>query len=806
MEKKLKLTLIAFYTIASLGGIFFGYIISEVNQGKEIEKLATYQPTTPTRLYDINGIPFSELYRHKQELIQFRDIPPHVINAFLSVEDDNFYNHVGIDFIAIVRAAFVNVISGRIVQGGSTLTQQLAKTILQNRKKTLARKFLEALLTLQIEQEYTKDEILEIYFNLIYLGHGTTGISSAATVYFNKDVRDLDLVEAAILARLPKAPVKYSPFKNPDIAKRAHLEVLKAIAKNGFLKKEDVASLHEQFWKDYWSIVITQSPSRSTWGTRLQKAPYFTEWIRKDLEKRLGEETLYTGGLKVFTTLDIAKQEIAEEELVAALKKQDAIAFGASKGYNNRADKSLVDMYNFLGSIFPVVPPNITLLDPRQTFQLELTEILDPMDLLVNFSPVENEGSAVEEYKKLTQGYSQNLHVEGAFISLDHHNGHIVTMLGGSRFSPKNQFNRATQARRQTGSAFKPFVYGAAINDRAVGSGTGIMDAPLTTITEEGEGWSPQDISGDFRGMVPLTRALALSLNIVSVQVLMRTGIDSVIEFTSKLTKANPARFPRGPSLALGVAELTPLEMAVGYSIYANKGKDVRPIGIRYVQDQSGNMLWDNEKEVKAELSAKEQDGSIQIIPEATAFILRKMLIDTASYGSPSLGLRGEEYGNFKGDVAGKTGSTSSYSNAWFCGFDPRITSIVWLGFDKNTITLGQGQTAAYISAPIFGKIYKRWSQGKQVPKWADEYGVDTPPSEVVFGGVCSFNGMSPGENCPRSSNLFLKPIQIGGRYLSVPSSGNCDGDRDHFRSWDLKDFLQREYEISDEEAGVKKP
>lgn len=221
-KKKLHVTLSIYFTLALFGGLFFGYIISEVSSGKELARLATYQPTTPTKLYDVNGVLFAELYRHKQELLKFEDIPPHVVDAFLSVEDDNFYNHFGIDFKAILRASMVNLINFRIVQGGSTLTQQLAKTVLQNRKKTFTRKFIEALLTLQIEQEYAKDEILEIYFNLIYLGHGTTGLSSAASVYFQKDVRDLDIAEAAILARLPKAPVRYSPFKNPDIAKSAH--------------------------------------------------------------------------------------------------------------------------------------------------------------------------------------------------------------------------------------------------------------------------------------------------------------------------------------------------------------------------------------------------------------------------------------------------------------------------------------------------------------------------------------------------------------------------------------------------------
>ncbi|MDZ4727841.1 MAG: PBP1A family penicillin-binding protein [Leptospira sp.] len=800
-EKTLRYTLSSFFFIALFGGLFFGYILSEVNQGKELQKLASYQPTTPTKLYDSNGVLFAELYRHKQELLKYQDIPPHVIQAFLSVEDDNFFNHFGIDFMAIARAAIKNVLAGRIVQGGSTLTQQLAKTILQERKKTFARKFLEALLTLQIEQEYTKEEILEIYFNLIYLGHGTTGLSSAANVYFQKDVRDLDIAEAAVLARLPKAPVTYSPFKNPMEAKNAHLVVLGLMAKNDFIPKENVKRIHEEFWDKYWPIVITQSPSRSTWGAKLNRAPHFTEYVRQILEKEIGEEAVYTGGLRVYTTLDVRKQEIAEEELRKSLIEQDRIAFGANFRYAGRADRSLVSLYNLLGSVFPVGVPFITNLDDRQSFRLQLEKDMAPaLELLTDFVPSENESAAVKEFRRSSLVFSSNLHVEGAIITIDHQTGYIQTMIGGSRFTPKNQFNRAMSARRQTGSAFKPLVYGAAIQNRSVGSGTGIMDAPLTTLTEEGEGYSPQDISGDFRGMVPLSRALSLSLNIVSVQVLMRTGTDAVIDFSSRLTKANKARFPTGPALALGVAELTPYEMAVAYSIMANKGKDVVPFSVRYVLNQSGSVIYNREKQVQEELAEKAKNGTIQIIPEATAYIIRQMLIGVATGGTPTAALRDADKGNYKGISGGKTGSTSSYTNVWYCGFDPKFTTVVWMGFDKSSLSLGQGTTAAGVAAPIFGKLYSRWYNGGPYPSFNPEGKPEEIPQDVVKGATCSFNGLTPGPNCPLVGNLFLKPITIAGRTLSVPGSRQCDGDRDHFRSLDLKDFLQRELEITDDE------
>jgi len=800
-EKKiLAFTLFLFFTTALFGGFFFGYIISEVSSGKELEKLSGYQPTTPTKLYDINGILFAELYRHRQELLKLEDIPPHVVHAFLSVEDENFYNHFGIDFTGILRAAIVNLINFRIVQGGSTLTQQLAKTILQDRKKTFSRKFIEALLTLQIEQEYSKEEILEIYFNLIYLGHGTTGLSSASAVYFRKDVRDLDIAEAAVLARLPKAPVKYSPFKNPGIAKSAHKEVLRLMAKNGYISEDSVDTIHNEFWEKYWPIVITQSPSQVAISTRMNRAPHFTEYVRQILLRELGDELVYSGGLRVYTTIDIEKQEIAEEELREALRKQDRISYGANTRYVVGADRSLVELYNLFGFVFPIGIPDIQELSPKQRFLKEIDgSISDALEILTLLTPTENEHTAIKEYRKISSVFSRNLHVEGAFITIDHRNGHITTMVGGSRFTPKNQFNRAMQARRQTGSAFKPFVYAAGINERVVGSGTGLMDAPITTISEAGEGWSPQDISGDFRGMVPLQRALALSLNLVSVQVLMRAGVDAVIDITSKLTKVPKNRFPTGPALALGVAELTPFEMAQGYAIIANNGKNVIPFSIRYVLDQNGNIVLNQEEKVRQELASQAEDGSIQVIPEGTAYIMKNMLINVVKAGTPSAALRGTESGaGFLGEAGGKTGSTSSYTNAWFCGFDPHYTSIVYLGFDKSSLSLGKGQTAAMIAAPIWGKIHRRFHEKNGYPTF--NMSKDSIPSDVVSGAVCSFNGLSPGPSCPTMQNLYLKPITVAGRVLSVPQNRQCDGDRDHYRSQDLEEFILDTFEFSDEE------
>ena len=687
-------------------------------------------------------------------------------------------------------------------QGGSTLTQQLSKAVIKDRTKTFARKFREALLTLQIEENYTKDEILELYFNVIYLGHGSKGISTAAKTYFRTDVTNLTVPEGALLARMPKAPVFYSPFKNPENAKDAHMVVLNRMAEVGYLPRESLKQIHEDFWIKYWPVVITQSPSKSAWGTKLNKAPYFTEYVRSSLENEVGKQALYSGGLKIYTTLDLEKQLIAQNELESALKKQDKVAFGQTDRFRTGVDTNLVTYYNLLGSLFPVNVPKIGKLSYNETYRVEMEKrLVEELALLNYLNPTENESAATDEFLKRSMDYSKNLHVEGAVITLQPFTNHIVTMVGGSEFSPRNQFNRAMMARRQTGSAFKPFVYGAAINERAVGSGTGIMDAPIMTLTDTGESWSPEDFSGDFRGMVPLHKALALSLNIVSVQVYMKTGPEPIVEFASALTGVDQGKFPKNPALALGVAELTPYEMAVGYATIANGGRKVEPFAVRYVIDQSGNVILNREKEVKQRLAEMTADGTIQVIPESTAYIVRKMLMNVARSGTPAHSLRSDEWANYRGEAAGKTGSTSSFSDAWFAGFDPNYTTIVWMGFDKSSISLGRNQSASALAVPVWGKMYRRFYDAKNYPLFGNN-GDDPAPPGVLQGAVCSISGLKPKEGvCVKASNMFLAPVKgEDGVYKSLPESRECDPDKDHHKSVDFRQFLQEQYEISDEE------
>ncbi|MCB1177759.1 MAG: carboxypeptidase, partial [Leptospiraceae bacterium] len=566
-----------------------------------------------------------------------------------------------------------------------------------------------------------------------------------------------------------------------------------------------IERIHNEFWEKFWPIVITRSPSSSTWGTKLDRAPYFTEHIRKQLIRELGEDLVYTGGLKVYTTLDIRKQEIAEEELLSALVKYDKTSYGASLSYKGGADTQLVGIYSMLGSIFPIANLDISRFDDNANFRVAFEEdYSDALDILTGTTPTDNEASAVNEFRKRSAVFTKNLHVEGAAITIEPATGYIQTMVGGTKFSPRNQFNRAMLARRQTGSAFKPFVYGAAINERRIGTGSGLMDAPVTNITDEGQSWAPEGISGKYLGMIPASRALAMSLNIVSVQVYLRVGPEPIVKFASKLTKANPARLPQNPTLALGVAELSPYEMALGYSIFVNKGREVIPFTLRYVVDQSGNKIYDKETTVREQLAEKAKDGSIQVISEGAAYIMRKMLQNVANTGTPSGALR--NIAEYSGEAGGKTGSTSSYTNAWYAGFDPKYTTVIWIGYDKNSISLGRFMTAAGIAAPIWGKIYKRWYDGKDYPTFKGENGGDQMPPDVVAGGTCFKNGLSPKPGvCPTISNYYLKETVEDGVRKAYGGEPPCDGNRDHSKTMDFNDFLQKELDISDEEIGKKR-
>ena len=520
-----KLVFIIFLLIALFGGTVLGFIVHAVESETDIQELAKFQPTLPTRLYDVKGRLISELFLHKREIISLDRVSPTVIAAFLAVEDNNFYHHFGIDFFAIFRAAMENLRHLSIVQGGSTLTQQLVKGLYTKGERSIARKIYEAALTLEVEKKFSKNEILEMYFNQIYLGHGAYGLASAAKFYFDKKVEDLGIVEASILAGLPKAPHNYSPFRSPHVCREKSLVTLKKMAEQGYFSRKEAIDLHSQFWKIYWGKVMTTPSSINSFGEREDNAPYFTEYVRQYLEKRINKEQLYSKGYKVYTTLDLDLQNIASQVLKEGFKQADPIAKKANRTIIKGVDPELLSTYNILQSVLPL--PGI---EKKYSLKNDLmsninNELSDAFELLTLSLPLKklNEYS-ITYIKGAGNIQTEDVQVQGSFLAMDHRSGRIIGMIGGREFKSSDQFNRALLARRQPGSAFKPFIYGAALEDRQIHSNMGFLDSPIYNLQPDGSMWAPTNYMGNYKGFVPLTRALALSMNLVSVQIYDMVG------------------------------------------------------------------------------------------------------------------------------------------------------------------------------------------------------------------------------------------------------------------------------------------
>ncbi len=481
-----KILLIGIIFASLSGGGMLGFIISEVKNQTALKKLIAFQPKVPTRLFDIKGRLIAELFSEKREPVSHGELPIHLIHAFLAVEDNNFYNHFGIDFGGILRAAIKNIRAGRIVEGGSTLTQQLVKGLFTKGEKTFLRKATEAVYALQIEKEFSKNEILEMYLNQIYFGHGAYGIKAAARFYFNKDVKDINIAESAILAALPKSPHTFSPIRNTHRSYRKNRVILNLMVSNGYLTQSLADQIYQDFWPKYIQSIQHRPPTENAFGRKIDHAPYFTDYVRQILIARFGEERVYNEGLQIYTTLDLDRQKVGQQHLWTTLERYDKSSKKHNRYYSGRIDRSLFWKYSTLRQFIP-----LPALDVRKTtkgiFKRAINnELVDDLDLALLLSAGGKPSYAMDAYRREASGFHSNLHVQGALVSIEPKTGYVSTMVGGTPFASDNQFNRVMQARRQPGSSFKPFVYTAAIDSRAYSTGSVELDAPLTHVDEAG--------------------------------------------------------------------------------------------------------------------------------------------------------------------------------------------------------------------------------------------------------------------------------------------------------------------------------
>lgn len=795
-----KIVVISFLVLAVGGGIFLGYIIHSVNTKKDLDKIASFQPTLPTRIYDSKGRLISELFQHKRRLVRLESIPKPVVKAFLAVEDTNFYNHFGIDFFGILRAAWANLKAFKVVQGGSTLTQQLAKGIYTKSEKTFGRKIYEAILALQIEKEFSKEQILELYFNQIYLGHGAYGVAEAARFYFDKSVDQLNLIEGAILAALPKAPHTYSPFRSPHRSRKKNKMIMTRLVELGYLSKADAKTTYDKFWKKYWKKIVVTPPGKTSFGIKRDKAPYFTEYVRQELVGLFGEEIVYSKGLQVYTTLDLDLQEIGRKVLLKTLKKHDPIARASNKAFSSGIDGRLMGIYSAMRNLVSL-PGMVKKYSHRNVYRKKFkAEMADAAELLSLITPVEPVNKVTEEFLQSTREFRDELHIQGAYLAIDPHNGSILAMIGGREFKASDQFNRALDARRQPGSAFKPFVYGAALEDRAVHYSMGFIDSPIMNIQSDGSMWSPGNYGGGFKGNVFLNRALASSINIVSVQVYDKIGPEKIIEFTKKITRAPAKYFQPNPSLALGASELTPRELLLGVSILTNGGHDVILHPIRYVTDRDGNVIRNVNARIAETLNYKRKSGTYQLVEPGVSYIMRRMLEGVVRSGTA---YRVWRHGKYRGLAAGKTGTTSSWNDAWFVGTTPDIAGVMWMGMDNGSMTLGRGTSGGNNMAPAWGEIMSTYykKRGYDPPtKWVNH----EQPEDVRGGGVCKYTGKWPNQKCDKElvGTLIPKPKKVG-RLVKRVLDQTCDCE--HVKTKSFLDIVQKQHNIEDNELTSRK-
>ncbi|HZI50491.1 MAG TPA: PBP1A family penicillin-binding protein [Terriglobia bacterium] len=695
--------------IGATVGILFVYN-SDLPQ---VESLEDSRPSVIALVYSDDNQVIGSFAQERRILVKWEDIPPVVRNAIVSVEDQNFYDHWGIDLFGIARASLRNLMNGRIVEGGSTLTQQLSKNLFLTPEKTLGRKIQEAMLAIQIERTYTKEQILEMYCNLGFMGHGQYGFAAAAEFYFDKNLKDLTIEEAALLAALPRSPKNYSPILNKDRAKaRRNYAIDRMVA------ERKITALEGEKAKKT-DIVLAPKLRQD------ELAPYFVEEIRQYLEKTYGTSVVQESGLQIYSTLNVAMQKAANRALRKGLREYDkrhgwrGVTRNVLKeGKKDLAKVSLPDWQFRIspddiveGVIVAIGKNNATVkiaeyeavLKPQDiawTNAASPEEILKPGDvalfLIRSINPAEH---------KMEVSLEQKPAVQGALVAIEPATGDVKALVGGYDFQ-ESKFDRARQAMRQTGSVFKPFVYTAAV-DR----GLKLEDTILDARTNFG-GYAPDNYDGEFKGVITVRKALAESRNVPAVKTLASVGIDNLIPYlrrfgvTSKIDRYLPT--------ALGSAEITLMEMTSAYSTFPNDGVRVVPKLIVKVTDYDGN-----EKDENSELPALRD-----VIPAQTARTMVDLLQEPVRVGTAT---RLQE---LKRPVAGKTGTTNDFSDAWFIGFTPSLAMGVWVGFDER-VSLGDKETGGRVALPIWFDAMQEIYKNRKVETFQTP---DAPAGPVISG------------------------------------------------------------------------
>jgi penicillin-binding protein 1A len=718
-----------------------------------IEALTEYQPKIPLRVYTADGVLIGEFGEERRSLVTIEDVPELMKQAILAAEDERFYQHTGVDYHGVLRAAYSNLLTGGKTQGASTITMQVARNFFLSREKTLTRKLYEALLAFKIENSLSKDQILEIYINQIYLGQRAYGFGAAAQVYFGKTLPQLNASEMAMLAGLPKAPSSFNPVINPKRAKQRQQYVLK--------RMRDLNVLNDEQYKE--ALAAPLSVRRDSAMEYAIHAEYVAEMVRQVLYERYPDD-VYSRGFRVYTTITRADQEAAYAALRQGLLDYDKRhGYRGPEGFVDIKEASEEDYEEALQDhpdsddllaalVLEAAPKKVTAYrrgGETVTIQgegLQFAErMLDPR------TPVAKRirPGAVIRILKDDKGNWQIVQLpdaEGAFISVNPQNGAVRSLVGGFDFN-RNQFNHVTQAWRQPGSGIKPFIYSSAL-EKGFTPATVVNDAPVVVdaALTGGQVWEPKNYDGRYEGPMSLRMALAKSKNMVSIRVLQTIGPQYAQDYITRFG-FDADRHPPYLTMALGSGACTPLQMARAFSVFATGGFRTEPYVIQKIVDDRGNVLAQAEP-------TRAGDESLRAIDSRNAFIMDSMMHDVVRYGTAARAMSLQRQ-----DLAGKTGTTNDYVDAWFNGYQPTLVAIAWVGFDQPK-KLGPGETGSVTALPIWmsykskalkgvPEMFQRSPEGVVVAK-VNENGLQSPDGRPEL----FFRESVPAEQGPADSGV----------------------------------------------------
>ncbi|MGC8765934.1 MAG: penicillin-binding protein 1A [Brevinematia bacterium] len=762
---------IFFFGILALGfltGIFIAQIMVTFSTLKDIKSLEDYSMySVPTKVYDIKGNLITEFFFEKRDLIYYKDLPRSLILAIIATEDNSFYKHKGFNFWATVKGALLEPLMGKRARGGSTITQQLAKSLFTTGERSIFRKIVELWYAFQIEKKYSKEEILELYFNRVYFGHGCYGVQAASRFFFDKDAKDLTVGEASLLAGLIQQPSAYSPIFNPYRAQTRHRIVLNSMVRMGFLNREQADEIFEDFWMNYASVFKAREINiqRSV----KNEAAYFTEYIRQELISRYGEENVYAGGFEIYTTLDLDKQRIANEEIIKAISVEQQNYERETKYYEKTYRGEFEDIVDLISLTFGINSLKVGSAKLERLMDDYISTYSDFLLLASYMLGVDELASKLDQrynLKTLIEGKKDK--IEAALVSINPKNGYVEAMVGGLSFNYLNQFNRATMAKRPLGSLFKPVFYTLAIEKKLITPASVFEDKELAFPEASGNLWVPRNYEGTYRGKLRIRTALQYSVNVVAVQVwelLLKTlGFETIAatlgDYFGISKDEVKKRLPPTLSGALGIGIFTPFEMARFLAAIANDGVSIEPIAILKIKDRYGKVIEDFE--LKREIN---KSSVKQIMSRGTAFIMQSLMRDVLYYGT---GASAAKSTGFNLEAGGKTGTTSNWKDTWFGGFTKNLATVIWVGFDNPNKSLGRHRSAALVAAPIWMRYTLRALKDKpDIPF--------TPPQgEVSYAEVCASTGLLANEFCPK----------VVGEYFlngTVPTK-TCDLHNENFR------------------------